>query len=54
MKVKVPVAAPAEVGENVTLTVQVAPAARPDPQVLLATAKPAETAILVKTSETLL
>ena len=45
-----PVAAPIAVGENVTPTVQLAPAATLDPQVLLATAKPALVAMLEKLS----
>ena len=48
MKVSEPVAVPAATGVKVTPTVQLAPAAMLDPQVLLATAKFALVAMLVK------
>jgi hypothetical protein len=41
LKVSVPVAAPTAMGEKVTPTLQLAPAPTPEPQVLLAIAKPA-------------
>jgi hypothetical protein len=50
--VRVPVAEPTAVGENVTPTVQFAPAAILAPQVLLATANPALATMLVKLSAT--
>ena len=52
VNVSVPVAVPVAVGENVTPTVQLAPAATLVPQVLLETAKPALAAMLEKLSET--
>ena len=48
VRVSVPFTVPAAAGENVTLTVQVAPAARLVPQVLLDTLKLALAATLVK------
>jgi hypothetical protein len=48
VRVSVPFTVPATVGENVTLTVQLAPAARLAPHVLLDTLKLAPAAILVK------
>jgi hypothetical protein len=48
----VPVAAPIAVGENVTPTVQLAPAAILVPQVLLDTTKPAVVTMLTKLRET--
>jgi hypothetical protein len=53
VNVRVPVAAPVAVGENVTPTVHVAPPAILAPQVLLATAKPALAATLEKPSDVL-
>jgi hypothetical protein len=50
VNVRVPVAGPVAVGENVTPMVQVAPAAMFAPQVLLATAKPALARMLEKLS----
>ena len=50
VNVKLPVTAPISVGENVTPTVQLAPAPMPDPHVLVAIAKPALAAMLVKLS----
>jgi hypothetical protein len=51
VKVSVPVAAPTADGEKVTPTVQLAPAAIVEPQVLLATAKPDVTAAPLKASD---
>ena len=53
VNVSVPVTAPDAVGENVTPTVQVAPAAILVPQVLRATAKPAVVTMLEKLRDTL-
>jgi len=53
VKVSVPVAAPIAVGENVTPTTQLAPAAMLVPQVLLATAKPALATMPLKLSAAL-
>jgi hypothetical protein len=53
VNVSVPVAAPVAVGENVTPTVQLAPAAILDPQVLLATVNRVLATILEKLSDTL-
>jgi len=53
MNVRVPVAAPVVVGENVTPTVQLAPGATLVPQVLLAIAKPALVVMLEKFRTTL-
>lgn len=47
-----PVADPIAVGENVTPTAQLPPAAMPAPHVLLATAKPALVAMLANVSAT--
>jgi len=52
VKVSEPVAAPVAVGENVIPTVQLAPAAIPVPQVLLAIVKPVLVTMLVEISET--
>lgn len=53
LNVSVPEAAPVAVGENVTPMVQLAPAARLDPQVLPATAKPVLAVTLVMLRATL-
>ena len=53
VKLSVPVIEPVVVGENVTPTVQLAPAARLAPHVLLATPNPALTAIPAKFNATL-
>jgi hypothetical protein len=52
VKVNVPVTAPVAVGENVTPTLQLAPAAMLVPQLLLNTAKPALVTMLEKLSAT--
>ena len=52
VKVSVPVTEPAAVGENVTPTAQLAPAATLDPHVLLATANGPLAVMLVKLSAT--
>ena len=51
VKLRVPVAGPVALGVNVTPTVQLAPPARLDPQVLLAMAKPAVVTMLEKPRE---
>ena len=48
VNVRVPLAAPTVMGENVTPTVQLAPAAMPEPQVLLEIEKPGVAAMLEK------
>jgi hypothetical protein len=53
INVRAPVAEPVATGVKVTPTVQVAPAATPDPQVLLATAKGPVTETLLKVTATL-
>src|SRR5579863_5400113 len=47
VKIRVPLAVPPAVGVNVTLTLQLAPEPRLEPQVLLEIAKAADAAILV-------